>query len=70
MSENQNKNRSADQELPPLWRPTWKWHFKVLLGVYIFLGVAYFAISAFLSRLPEPYRLREIPAEITPWLHK
>jgi hypothetical protein len=52
----------------PLWRPTWKWHLKVLTAIYIGLTAAYFAIDHFLARLPEPYRLRDVPPEMTPWL--
>lgn len=52
----------------PTWKPTWKWHLKVLAGIYIGLGVVYFAISAFLNRVPPPYHMREIPKELTPWM--
>ena len=57
-----------DLQTPPLWKPTWAWHGRVLLGVYVVLTIAYFAISAFLSRIPEPYRMRKIPKEVTPWI--
>lgn len=53
----------------PIWRPTWKWHLRALLTIYLFLTVVYFAVSLLLSRAPEPYRLRERPKEITPWLN-
>ena len=53
-----------------LWQPSWKWHFKVLGVIYAILVVAYFGISQFLSRIPEPYRMREVPKDITPWLKK
>jgi len=53
-----------------LWAPTWKWHARVLGGIYLVLIAAYFAISTFLNRLPEPYRMREVPKEITPWMQK
>jgi hypothetical protein len=52
------------------WRPSWMWHVKVLAGIYIFLTVFYFAVDHWLSRLPEPYRLRDVPMEMTPWLKK
>lgn len=52
----------------PLWRPTWAWHAKMLAVIYLLLTIAYFAIDRFLSRLPEPYRLRDVPPEMTPWL--
>ncbi len=58
----------VDLQTAPLWRPTWKWHVRVLCGIYLVLTVAYFGISALLSRLPAPYRTREIPKEITPWI--
>lgn len=59
---------ATDLSIAPLWQPTWKWHAKVLGAVYVTLIVAYFAISQFLSRIPEPYRVREVPKEVTPWL--
>lgn len=52
----------------PLWRPTWAWHAKTLAVIYLVLTIAYFAIDRFLSHLPEPYRLRDVPPEMTPWL--
>jgi len=58
----------VDMNLPPVWKPTWSWHLKTLGIIYGILIVAYFGITAFLSRLPAPYGLREIPKEITPWL--
>lgn len=60
----------TDLQLEPLWRPSWKWHGTVLGVIYAGLVVAYFAISAFLSKIPEPYRLRDVPPELTPWLKK
>ncbi len=39
-------------------------------GIYVCLTVAYFAASTFLSRVPPPYKLREIPKDLTPWLKK
>jgi hypothetical protein len=55
--------------LEPLWKPTWKWHLKVLSLIYVCLIIAYFAISTFLTRIPEPYRMRQVPKDITPWLN-
>jgi hypothetical protein len=52
------------------WRPSPAWHVKVLAGIYLFLLVFFLAVDAWLSRLPEPYRLREVPAEMTPWLKR
>lgn len=64
------KNCGVDLSVEPMWRPTWRWHLKVLGSVYVVLVVIYFAISSFLSHVPEPYRLRDVPEEITPWLKK
>ncbi len=52
----------------PPWRPTWRWHVKTLLIIYAVLVVLYFTIDGFLSRLPEPYRARPVPKDMTPWL--
>jgi hypothetical protein len=52
------------------WTPSWRWHLKTLVGISIFLCVLYFSLDKFLSHLPEPYGLRDIPKEITPWLSK
>ncbi|MBK8575851.1 MAG: hypothetical protein IPN90_09295 [Elusimicrobia bacterium] len=52
------------------WRPSWMWHLKVLAGIYIFLVVFYFVVDHVLARLPQPYRLRDVPMEMTPWLKK
>lgn len=60
----------VDLLIEPLWQPSWKWHARVLGVTYVVLTGAYFAISYFLSRLPAPYALRDVPAEITPWLKK
>src|SRR5690349_359422 len=51
-----------------LWRPDWKWHLRTLLIIYAVLVVAYFGLSRFLSKVPEPWRMRDIPKEMTPWL--
>lgn len=78
MKPNKNDNSKQDRKpqapaapaapMEPMWQPTWQWHAKVLAGVYVALTGAYFAMSAFLSRVPPPYKLREIPKEITPWI--
>jgi hypothetical protein len=60
----------VDMQLAPLWTPTWRWHAKVLGAIYVSLIVAYFAISQFLSRIPEPYKMRDVPQDVTPWLKK
>ena len=54
----------------PLWTPHWRWHLKALVIIYIVLAIAYFVINTFLTRVPEPYRMRDIPKEMTPWLKK
>lgn len=59
---------AAAVAMEPSWKPTFQWHGKVLIGIYMVLIVAYFAVSAFLKKVPPPYRLREIPKEITPWM--
>ena len=64
------KKCGVDMAIEPLWQPTWKWHLKVLGCIYLLLIVTYFAISEFLSRIPEPYRMRDVPKEVTPWLNK
>jgi hypothetical protein len=60
----------ATLQMEPLWAPSWAWHFKVLGGIYIALIVVYFALSAFLKKIPEPYRMRQVPSDVTPWLKK
>lgn len=68
--------KPAKQDLPPpetevpLWRPSWRWHGIALGAIYVSLLVIFFAMDRFLSRLPEPYKLREVPKEMTPWLSK
>lgn len=52
------------------WSPSWRWHARALLGIFLFLAVFYFVVDRMLSRLPEPYRLRVPPQEVTPWLKK
>ncbi len=53
-----------------LWRPDWKWHLRSLAVIYVVLFIVYLGISRFLSKVPEPYRMRDIPAEMTPWLKR
>jgi hypothetical protein len=75
----QNKDKSPKSAKPaapaavinePLWTPTWKWHARTLGIIYVCLTVVYFAVSTLLSRVPPPYKLREIPKDLTPWLKK
>ena len=47
----------------PLWRPNAKWHLAVLGSIYGLLLVLFFVLNIVLK----PY-LRQIPADITPWL--
>ncbi len=49
----------------PLWKPSFKWHLKVLAVIYVVLIVLFFL----LNHLLKPY-MRQLPAEITPWLHQ
>ena len=55
---------------PAAWTPSLRWHLKALAWIYAALAVVYLLLTAFLSRLPAPYGLREIPAKLTPWLKK
>lgn len=64
------KKCGYDLTAPPLWLPTWKWHLKVLGIIYASLIIAYFAINALLRQLPPPLDIRDIPADVTPWLNK
>jgi hypothetical protein len=57
-------------QAPAAWEPDLRWHLKALAGIVLSLTVLYAAMNAFLSRLPAPYGLRDIPPELTPWLKK
>lgn len=61
---------SRNLAVPPAWFPDWKWHIKTLGTIYAVLILAYFGISFFLRSLPQPYQVRKIPIEVTPWLRK
>jgi hypothetical protein len=52
-------------QLPPLWQPTWRWHAKTLGIIYVVLVVLFFAAKWRLK----PFE-RELPPEVTPWLHQ
>ena len=68
---NSCKKCGANLQAEPLWKPTWQWHLKVLGIIYVVLIVAYFSISHFLGKVvSEPYRMRHVPIEVTPWLKK
>jgi len=57
------KKCGSELNVVPLWRPTLKWHLAVLGSIYAFLLVMFFVLNIFLK----PY-MRQIPADITPWL--
>lgn len=54
----------------PFWKPTWRWHLTALGFIYAGLVVVFFLLSQFLSRVPQPFRMRDIPKEMTPWLKR
>ncbi|HRY29357.1 MAG TPA: zinc ribbon domain-containing protein [Elusimicrobiota bacterium] len=58
----------SDLSTDNFWKPDWRWHAKALLVIYVSLTVIYFVLSLVLSKVPEPYRMRDIPKEMTPWL--
>ena len=58
------KKCGINLQLPPLWLPTWAWHRKTLMIIYAVLIVAFFLIRYWLN----PY-VRNLPEDITPWLH-
>ena len=47
----------------PVWKPTWKWHLKILGIIYLSL----IAIFFLLNWLLKPY-MRKLPQDVTPWL--
>lgn len=51
-------------QLPPLWRPSWAWHRRTLLIIYVVLAAVFFLVRAFLK----PY-VRQLPSDIAPWMH-
>jgi len=59
-----------DLSVPPAWFPDWKWHARTLGIIYACVTVFYLVVSAVLKRLPEPYNIRRIPPEMTPWLKR
>jgi hypothetical protein len=59
----------ADMTLPPAWFPDWKWHAKALGVIYVGLTIIFFAAKHFLGKLPPPFHQRELPPQMTPWLH-
>ena len=51
-------------ERAPLWQPTWKWHARTLGIIYTTLIILFFVLKSLLK----PY-VRQLPPEVTPWLH-
>lgn len=49
----------------PVWKPTLKWHLKVLGIIYICLILLFFLLNYLLR----PY-MRKLPPDITPWLQR
>lgn len=69
-ADNKDQSKSCrkcgqDLQLPPLWQPTWAWHRKTLIIIYAAVLVAFFALRIALK----PY-VRELPPDVTPWLHE
>lgn len=62
------KKCGRDLTIPPAWFPDWKWHARALGVIYGAVIVFYLVVSLVLKRLPEPYNIRQIPPEMTPWL--
>ena len=62
------KKCGADFSPPLFWKPDWRWHAKVLIAIYVILVIVYFSVSAILSRVALPYRMRDIPEGMAPWL--
>ena len=51
-------------QLAPLWMPTWQWHVRTLGIIYVIVIILFFVTKSLLK----PY-VRQLPAEVTPWLH-
>jgi hypothetical protein len=49
---------------PSLWRPSWAWHGRTLMIIYGVVIVLFFLLHHALK----PY-VRQLPADITPWMH-
>lgn len=56
--------------IEPLWTPDWQTHRKMLIWIFSTLLVVFFGLKLILHKLPDPYRIRQIPLEVTPWLKK
>lgn len=64
------KKCGRELALAPAWFPDWRWHLKTLGIIYACVTALYLAVSSLLHRLPEPYHIRKIPPEVTPWLRR
>ena len=64
------KKCGRDLSMPPAWFPDWKWHAKTLAIIYVCVTVFYLITTFVLKQLPEPYHIRKIPSELTPWLNR
>lgn len=64
------KKCGHDLAMPPAWFPDWRWHMRTLSVIYAIVIVMYLVTSVLLRQLPEPYHLRKIPPELTPWLKR
>lgn len=64
------KKCGRDLAVPPAWFPDWKWHARTLGIIYTGVTLLYIAASWALKRLPEPYHIRRIAPEMTPWLQR
>ncbi len=62
------KKCGVDLRLPPVWRPTWKWHAKTLAVIYCMLVLIYVVGIYMVKKLDAPYNQRERPEEMVPWL--
>jgi hypothetical protein len=65
MKEEKNKNMQPQAQSLKPWSPTYKWFAKTAGIILAVLIVIFFALNIILK----PY-MRQIPAEITPWLDK
>lgn len=59
------KKCGSEMFFKPVWYPTWKWHVRVLIIIFVIIIVLFLGLNYFLK----PY-MRELPADITPWLSK
>ncbi len=62
------KKCARDLTVAPAWFPDWNWHMRALGVIYGVLIVMYLSVSFVLRKLPEPYHIRKIAPEMTPWL--